>query len=180
MAFHVPADGKIVTAFKAIPPTQTFWKTISLFVIFNTLEEKLSIQIRSGKKILESGSNWLESILNERKISLRSLCKLSEEAINFELETILNQKNTEIEFRLEKIRQQTLETAQKTVTAVQLRNGQIAEALLEVLNSGKHQVLIYYPWINQAVIDDKFINLLQKLVNRGLGILIGYGTARRQ
>ena len=51
-AFHVPADGEIVTAFKAIPPTQTFWKTISVFVMFNALEERLSIQIRNGKKIL--------------------------------------------------------------------------------------------------------------------------------
>jgi hypothetical protein len=100
---------------------------------------------------------------------LRSLCKLSEEVINFEREIILNQKNTGIEFRLEKIRQQTLETAQKTGTAVQLRNGQIAEALLEVLNSAKYQILIYSPWINQAVIDDKFITLLQKLVNRCVG-----------
>jgi phosphatidylserine/phosphatidylglycerophosphate/cardiolipin synthase-like enzyme len=148
--------------------------------MFNALEERLSIQIRNGKKILELASNWLEPLLNEGKISLQSLSKLSDEAINFERETVLNQKNTEIEFRLDKIRQQTLETVQTTGTAVQLRHGQIAEAFLEVLNSAKHQILIYSPWINHAVLDEEFITLLQKLVNRSVGILIGYGIARRQ
>ncbi|WP_026104162.1 hypothetical protein [Anabaena sp. PCC 7108] len=180
LAFHVPETGKIVTAFKVIPQTQIFWKTISLFVIFDALEEKLSIQIRSGKRILEYASNWLESLLNEGKISLQALCELSDETINFERETILNQKNDEIESRLEKIRKQVLETGQKQGSAVQLRDGQIAQAFLEVLNSAQHQILIYSPWVSQAVVDEQFLTLLQKLVNRGVWILIGHGIAQRE
>ncbi|MEA5554383.1 hypothetical protein VB713_25960 [Anabaena cylindrica UHCC 0172] len=180
LAFHVPAEGKIVTAFKVIPPTQIFWKTVSLFVIFDALEDKLSIQLRKGKQILEAASNWLESLLNEGKISLQALCELSDETINFEQKTILNQKNDEIESRLEKIRQQTLETLPDSGIAVQLRDGEIAQAVLEVLNSAKNQILFYYPLISQAVVDDKFLTLLQKLVNSGVGILIGYGIARQE
>ncbi|AFZ58996.1 hypothetical protein H6G54_23730 [Anabaena cylindrica FACHB-243] len=178
LAFHVPEEGKIVTAFKVIPPTQIFWKTVSLFVIFDALEDKLSIQLRKGKQILEAASNWLESLLNQGKISLQTLCEVSDQTINFERQAILKQKNEEIESRLEKIRQQVLETVQEAGTAVQLRDGEINQAFLEVLNSAKNQILFYYPLISQAVVDDKFLTLLQKLVNGGVGILIGYGIAQ--
>ncbi|MBN3925585.1 hypothetical protein [Nostoc sp. NMS4] len=190
LALHLPEEGKIVTSYKVIASTQKIWKKISLFVIYDALEDKLSIQIRNGKQILESASNWLEVLHAEGKISLQSLCELSNETISFEREGILKQKNTEIEARLEKIRQKALESATKKGNevdnytglgkAVQLRDGQIAQAFLEVLNSAKTQVMIYSPWVNQAVVDEKFLTLLQKLANRGVWILIGHGIARQQ
>ncbi|MEH2343254.1 MAG: hypothetical protein V7K22_16645 [Nostoc sp.] len=190
LALHSPEEGKIVTSSKVLASTQKIWRKISLFVIFDTLENKLSIQIRNGKQILESASNWLEVIHAEGKISLQALCKLSTETINFESEAIFRQKNTEIEARLENIRQKALKAATVNnvkidnstglVEAVQLRDGQISQAFSEVLNLAKHQILIYSPWINQVVINDKFITLIQKLANRGVWILIGHGIARRQ
>ncbi|MHC5610594.1 MAG: hypothetical protein ACYTXA_06140 [Nostoc sp.] len=190
LALHVPEDGKIVTSSKILASTQKIGRKISLFVIFDALEDKLSIQIRNGKQILESASNCLELLHAEGKISLQALCKLSTETINFEREAILKQKNTEIEARLENIRQKALENATKagekvdnsTVggEAIQLRDGQISQAFSEVLNSAKNQVLIYSPWVNQAVINEKFLTLLQKLANRGVWILIGHGIARRE
>ncbi|MHC5595474.1 MAG: hypothetical protein ACYTXC_05835 [Nostoc sp.] len=189
LALHVPEEGKIVTSYKVVASTQKIWRKISLFVIFDALEDKLSIQIRNGKQILESASNWLEVLHAEGKISLQALCKLSTETINFEREAILKQKNTEIEARLENIRQKALEAATKAVEkvdsstvvgqAVQLRDGQISQAFSEVLNSAKRQVLIYSPWVNQAVVNEKFLTLLQKLANRGVWILIGHGIARQ-
>jgi len=150
LALHVPEEGKIVTSYKVLTPTQKIWRKISLFVIFDALEDKLSIQIRNGKQILESASNLLEVLHAEGKISLQALCKLSTETINFEREAILKQKNTEIEARLENIRQKVLETATKAGEkvdnspvlgeAIQLRDGQISQAFSEVLNSAKHQV----------------------------------------
>ncbi|WP_420759139.1 hypothetical protein [Nostoc sp. CALU 546] len=190
LALHLPEEGKIVTSCKVLASTQKIWRKISLFVIFDALEDKLSIQIRNGKQILESASNWLEVLHNEGKISLQALCKLSTEAINFEREAILKQKNTEIESRLESIRQKALEIAAKASDkidkskvlgeAVQLRDEQISQAFSEVLNSAKSQVIIYSPWVNQAVVNEKFLTLLQKLANRGVWILIGHGIARRQ
>ncbi|BAZ28372.1 hypothetical protein NIES4074_08040 [Cylindrospermum sp. NIES-4074] len=181
LALHLPDEGKIITAFRVIPQTKIFWRTISLYLIFDALEDKLSVQLRNGKQILESASNRLEALQAEGKISLQALCELSNETINFEREAILNQKNAEIESRLEKIRQRTLEAAQdKAGAAVQLCDRQIPQAFSEILNSAKRQILIYSPWVNQAVVDDKFLTLLQKLVNRGVGVLIGHGIARRQ
>ncbi len=190
LALHVPEEGKIVTSYKVLASTQKIWRKISLFIIFDALEDKLSIQIRNGKQILESASNWLEVLHTKGKISLQALCKLSTETINFEREAILKQKNTEIEARLENIRKKALQAATKATNegdnykalgeAVQLRDGQINLAFSEVLNSAKSQILIYSPWVNQAVVNEKFITLLQKLANRGVWILIGHGIARRQ
>ncbi|WP_392481627.1 hypothetical protein [Nostoc sp. C110] len=190
LALHVPEEGKIVTSYKVLNPTQKFWRKISLFVIFDALEDKITIQIRNGKQILESASNWLEDLHAQGKISLQALCKLSDETINFEREAILKHKNTEIEARLENIRQKALKPAKKAGKkvdkspvvgeVVQLRDGQISQAFSEVLNSAKNQVIIYSPWVNQAVVDEKFLTLLQKLANRGVWILIGHGIARRQ
>ncbi|MEH1765545.1 MAG: hypothetical protein V7L27_09525 [Nostoc sp.] len=186
LALHVPEEGKIVTSCKVLASTQKIWRKISFFVIFDALEDKLRIQIRNGKQILESASKWLEILHNEGKISLQTLCKLSTETIDFEREAILKQKNTEIEARLENIRQKSLKAGDKVDNskvlgeAVQVRDGQIAQAFLEVLNSAKSQVLIYSPWVNQAVVNENFLTLLQKLANRGVWILIGHGIARQQ
>ncbi|MEH1785740.1 MAG: hypothetical protein V7L23_09190 [Nostoc sp.] len=186
LALHVPEEGKIVTSCKVLASTQKIWRKISLFVIFDALEDKLRIQIRNGKQILESASNWLGVLHDEGRISLQALCKLSTETIDFEREAILKQKNTEIEARLEKIRQKVLKAGGKVDNskvlgeAVQVRDGQIAQAFLEVLNSAKIQVLIYSPWVNQAVVNEEFLTLLQKLANRGVWILIGHGIARQQ
>ncbi|MEH2260223.1 hypothetical protein [Nostoc sp.] len=190
LALHVPEEGKIVTSFKVLSLTQKIWRKISLFIIFDALEDKLSIQIRNGKQILESASNWLEVLHTEGKISLQSLCKLSIETIHLEREANLLQKNTEIEARLENIRKKALETATKASgevdkykalgEAVQLRDGQISQAFSEILNLAKSQLLIYSPWVNQAVVNENFIALLQKLANRGVWILIGHGILQRQ
>jgi hypothetical protein len=90
LALHLPKEGKIVTSSKVVAPTETIWKTISLFVLFDVLEDRLSLQVRSGKQILESISNWLEALQAEGKVSLQALCDLSDETINFERETTLN------------------------------------------------------------------------------------------
>ena len=190
LALHMPEDGKIVTLCKVVASAQKIWRKISLFVIFDALEDKLSIQIRNGKQILESASNWLEVLHVEGKISLQALCELSTKTINFEREAILKQKNTEIEARLENIRKKALENPAKSSNqvdnstvggeAIQLRDGQISQVFSEVLNSAKSQVLIYSPWVNQTVVNEKFLTLLQKLANRRVWILIGHGIARRQ
>ncbi|MEH1802790.1 MAG: hypothetical protein V7L13_27240 [Nostoc sp.] len=189
LALHVPEEGKIVTSYRVLASTQKIWRKISLFVMFDSLENKLTIQIRNGKQILESASNWLEVLHTEGKISFQALCKLSTETIHYKPEAILKQKNTEIEARLENIRQKALEAATKAgkkvdnsivlAKAVQLGDGQISQVFSEVLNSAKSQVMIYSPWGNQAIINEKSLPLLQKLANRGVWILIGHGIARQ-
>jgi hypothetical protein len=114
LALHLPEEGKIVTSCKVVASTQKIWQKISIFVIFDAIEDKFRIQIRNGKQILESASNLLELLQAEGKISLETLCQLSTEAINFEREALLNQKNPQIKAKLEKIRQKPLKKATET------------------------------------------------------------------
>lgn len=163
---HVPTQGKIVTAYKVVPPAKIIWKQISVFVIFDAKEDKIRLQIRNGKQILDSATNVLETLHAESKLSLTELCKSADE-------TILKPQNPEMEARFAKIRQLVLETS--TNKALKLLPGQIEEVLTAVLNSAKSQILIYLPWITPAVVNEKLLTQLQELANRGVRILIGYG-----
>ncbi|CEJ46512.1 phospholipase D-like domain-containing protein [Umezakia ovalisporum] len=167
--FHVPELGKIVTKCKALAPPQVIWKNIYLFVTFDAVEDKLRIQIRSGKKILESASKWMEVLQGKGKIPWQALCKLSNEAINIERESTLNHKNIAIESTLAKV----------INPAFKLRDGEIIGTFEEVLKSAKRQIIIYFPWLSQAVINQEFLTLLQKLANGGVWILIGYGISQQ-
>ena len=114
------------------------------------------------------------------------MCQLSDETINFEREATLKKKNAEIEARLAKIRQKAIKSNNETVnsqligTALQLRDKEINQAFWEILKSAKYQLLIYSPWVSQAVVDQQFLNQIQKLADCGVWILIGHGIARRQ
>lgn len=179
VGLHEPEKSKVVTAFRVVSPNQNIWQKISIFIIFDVKENKLSIQLRRGKQILNSRSKWLEILLFEGKINLQKLYNLSNEAI-------LNHKNNEIEPRLEKIRKQAFNISKKqkksaaSDTVIQLGERQIYQTFFEVLNSAKTQVLIYSPWVNHVLLNDEFITLLEKLAKRGVWILIGYGISEGQ
>ncbi|WP_369750924.1 hypothetical protein [Calothrix sp. PCC 7507] len=65
LEFHIPEKGKIVTAFRVLSSTQTISKEISLLVIVDQIVDKLSIQIRNGKQVLELPSNTLAVIADK-------------------------------------------------------------------------------------------------------------------
>jgi hypothetical protein len=92
LPLHIPTEGKFVTDFKVRGTTQTIGRNISLFVIFDGNQDKLNIQIRSSKEILEPATNKIEELYNTEKISLEELCQLSEETIKLQREVSLNQK----------------------------------------------------------------------------------------
>jgi phosphatidylserine/phosphatidylglycerophosphate/cardiolipin synthase-like enzyme len=193
LGFHSPENGKFVTSFKVEDITETIWKSLSLIVIFDVLDNEIKIQGRERKKVLEDVSIWLNNLLAEDKISLNSLCQLTDEEINYQCQEIAKHKNAEVEQRVEIIRQKTLDNLRQQKqqshseatnilagTAVQLRGSQISQELANILDSARHQVLIYSPWISARVVNDKFINRLQKLANKGGWILIGYGIAKSE
>lgn len=183
---HSPEDRKFVTSFKAEDITETIWQSLSLIVIFDVLENDFKVQAREGKKVF-----WLDDLLAEDKINLNALCQLTDEEIKYQCREIANHQNAEVEKRVEIIRQKALDnlrqqqqqsssesTKIEAGTAVQLRGGEISQELANILDSAKHQVLIYSPWISERVVNDRFIKRLQKLANKGVWILIGYGIAK--
>lgn len=194
LGLHVPEDGKIITAFFT-KESQTIWQSVSIFVIFDALEDAIKLQVRQGKQILHYASDLLDIFQSEGKVSLQTLLYLSDETIAAEREQLLNQRNKEVEDRIKKIEQQAIETvkelretgkqvppkgSQEKDQVILLRDIQIRQSFLETLRGGNHQVLIYSPWVSQEVVDNEFIQLLQNLANRGVWVLIGHGISRRQ
>ena len=195
LGLHVPEDGKIITAAFFTKESQTIWQSVSIFVIFDALEDAIKLQVRRGKQILHYASDLLDIFQSEGKVSLQTLLYLSDETIAAEREQLLNQRNKEVEDRIKKIEQQAIETvkelretgkqvppkgSQEKDQVILLRDIQIRQSFLETLRGGNHQVLIYSPWVSQEVVDNEFIQLLQNLANRGVWVLIGHGISRRQ
>jgi hypothetical protein len=76
LPLHVPTEGKFITDFKVRGPAQTMGKNISLFVIFDESQDKLNIQIRSGKELLEVATKKIAELYSAEKLSLEELCQL--------------------------------------------------------------------------------------------------------
>lgn len=186
LGLHSPEEGKKLNSFQLIGSPQSLSQVVSLFVIFDTLENQIRLELRQGKQILPTASELLNCKQAEGVIQLQDLCQLTDEEIRLQCQEIFDHKNTEVEERIEKIRQQakpfTKQETEESVTgtAIQLRDREISQAFTEILNSAQYQVILYSPWINQAVVNEDFLTLLQELANRGVWILIGYGIARRQ
>lgn len=81
LSFHIPDAGKLVTAFKVIPPNQLVWRNIAVLVIFEEIQKKFMIEIRSGRKILATATNKINALFNEGKLNLAALCDLPDEII---------------------------------------------------------------------------------------------------
>ncbi|MGK7920436.1 MAG: hypothetical protein AB4080_10580 [Trichodesmium sp.] len=192
LGLHLPETGQIVTDFSVDKNSQKIiWQTLSIWAIFDVIEEKLILQVREGNKIFEQVSNTLQEMEAEGTVSLTDLFDLSPENIAAQTESVLEIKNQEVEDRLNKIRQKGIETVRESrqngnqvlsenSEFVLLRDRQIRPEFFSTLKGATQQVLIYSPWVTEEVVDEEFIQLLQKLADRGVWILIGYGIAQQQ
>ena len=84
LGIHIPADGKIVTKCDVVGDDLNIWQTISIFVLFDAIENQTNIQVRQGKQILETASNLLNELESQQKLSLNDLYKLTEEDVILE------------------------------------------------------------------------------------------------
>ncbi|MCT7963595.1 hypothetical protein NG791_23255 [Laspinema sp. D1] len=176
LGFHSPESGKEVTAFQIAEPPETRWQSVALFAIFDTLNQRLTLQLRRGQQLLESATLWLETLQSEGEISLTELlaipCKESSP-----------QENPEVEARLEQVRTAATtsednaeENTPETGSVILIAESQIQTQFLEILKTANHQVLIYLPQFTEQGIDDRLLQGLETLVKRGVWILMGQGT----
>ena len=192
LGIYLPESGKIIRdIFVNIDGEKSIWKAISILVIFDIIEEKLILQAREGNKILERVSNQLQEMIERGEILLNELCGLPPESIASQTESILDLKNQKVEERLQKIRQQGIEIIKQTREQgkkklpkksefILLRDREIRPEFLSTLKAATQQILIYSPWVTEEVVDEEFIQLLQKLANNGVWILMGYGITEKQ
>ena len=191
LGIYLPELGQIISDFSVNKDAEKLiCKALSILVIFDVVEEKLILQIREGNKILEGVSNKLEEMVERGEILLNELCSLPPESIASQTESILELKDQKVEERLQKIRQQGIEiikqtrekgkkTLPKNSEFILLRDRQIRPEFLSTLKAATQQILIYSPWVTEEVVDEEFLQLLQKLANNGVWILIGYGIAEK-
>ncbi|MEZ2250276.1 hypothetical protein [Microcoleus sp.] len=88
LGIHIPADGKLVTKCDVVGDDLNIWQSISIFVLFDAIENQTTIQVRQGKQILETASNLLNELQAQAKISLNDFCKATENVVVQEAEII--------------------------------------------------------------------------------------------
>ena len=84
LGMHAPDNGKIVSKCDVIGDDLDIWQTVSIFVLLSAIDNKITIQARQGKQILETASNLLNELESQQKLSLNDLCKLPEEDVILE------------------------------------------------------------------------------------------------
>ncbi|MBO0348887.1 hypothetical protein J0895_07190 [Phormidium pseudopriestleyi FRX01] len=167
LGFHCPESGQEVTAFQIAEPPETRWQAVALFAIFDTLNQRLTLQFRRGQQLLESATLWLEMLQSEGKISLTELFEIS----STNGEKSFPRENSAVAARLEQVRQAAI-----SGSAILIPESQIQTQVLELLKTATHQVLIYSPKFPEQGIDYRLLQGLETLVKRGVWILMGQGT----
>jgi len=195
LGLHAPKEGKILTEASIIDESTNIWQAISIFAIYDLLEDKINLQVRRGKQVLEYPSTSLDILQESGMISLQGLFSLSEETIANERNIWMEARNSEVEARIEKINHIAIENVLKnrtnpkpnkpvstseTGSVILLRDSEIRTAFLDTLKSARQEILIFSPWVSEEVIDDQFIKLLENIAKQGVAVLIGYGIARKQ
>lgn len=195
LRLHIPEDDRIVTSCLFDSQTETIFDTISVFFMFDVVDDKFTFLVKQNKRVLENFSNYFNKLYLEEKIFLEKLFQLSKEDLIQQREEIIEQNNQEVENRLNKIREQAIQATKNLRDNPQTKNKKdsgnnqeivlvrdrfIRKVFLDTLKSAQHYVLIYSPWISEAVIDREFLKILRNLVQKGVSILIGHGIARKK
>ncbi len=193
---HDPEQGRFVTGMAPLGDPELRWRTIAIFVEYDSLceDENASIicQAYSSDELLVDGvGEWLEHQLQEQHLSLKELCGFTDDGIIQHEDESQHAESSEeqiVEERLEEIRQQATRQlrlqaegqtpTENAGTAIQLRDVEIRPAFLKALKEAHEQIIIYSPWMNEEVVDNAFLELLEDRVRRGVRILIGYGIGR--
>ncbi len=84
LGMHAPDNGKIVSKCDVVGDDLDIWQTVSIFVLLSAIDNKITIQARQGKQILETASNLLNELESQQKLSLNDLCKVTEEDVILE------------------------------------------------------------------------------------------------
>jgi hypothetical protein len=145
---HDPDQGRFVTDLAPAAPSELCWRSIAIFVLYDSLSEdedtSITFQAYSEDELIPSVGEWLEEQLQEQNFSLKVLCGLTDDIAQEEEKSQVSDSPEErlVEQRLEEIRQQATnqlrlqqvegQTLEKEAgTAVQLRDVEIRPAFLD-------------------------------------------------
>ncbi len=201
LSLHDPENNRIVISITPTALPELHCKRFAVFVLYDTLEEDPERRVTFQVRVKDERSSqdqhdpqiaeWLASQLQEQDLSLKTLCGVTDDMITQEevRQREASPDEQQVDERVEAIRQhvahqQRLKRDRQVLadvgTARQLRDIEIYPAFLQALQEARKQIIIYSPWINEQVVDDKFLALLQDRVQQGVQILIGYGIERSE
>ena len=122
-------------------------------------EESLRRIIRERDEIIER-----QKIANDQKFN--ELSRKYEQTIKEQNQMIL---------ALRKSSGELIERMEKNKCNEMLRNEEIRNRLIETIEHARFEIDILSPWMNHYVVNNSFIEKLQRAINRGVTIKIRYG-----
>ncbi|WP_446684620.1 hypothetical protein [Cyanobacterium sp. HL-69] len=193
LTLHIPENDKFISSFTFDTDSEIINDVIYVLFIYDIIENNYSFIVKNNTKLLTNFSNLLTSLYLDDKIDIEKLFKLSSKELDSKKRNIIEQKNQEVEERLNQIRNQVVAFAKNSrenpsvkekvslknpYNIVLLRDRFIRQVFLDTLKSAQNYVIIYSPWISEKVIDNEFIQILKNLVKKDVSILIGHGISR--
>lgn len=190
---HDLKQGKLVTEIDIKTAPTRIMQPVSLFLLYDELEQSWSLQARRGKNRLSGAQAFLDCIVEEGRDSLVELFGMSSahpdeddtaldgapdaNMVRFSIVNDLAREALKQERESAEATGAPLTDAQ-TGTVTVIRNEKIRPEFMKLLQSVQKEIYVFSPWITEQVVDGEFIALLQELAARNVWILIGYGINR--
>lgn len=198
LSLHKPTEGRLITSVTDVRILQMDHSLAGVLVIQDTAERDTAdnVTIRAFD-LLSSRQDFrlrqvIEDWLSQERIRLQDLIPP-----DVTLPSIDQAPASETQPIIPEHAQAVVETYQEQTRAARdavsqasdttpsspyqieyVRDGKIRPRFLGSLAEAKHSILIVSPWITDEVIDRDFVGRLERLVDRQVLILIGWGIAR--
>ena len=194
LQFHNPKEGKIVTGFKVVTKEVLVDEPVSLYVIYDEVEERWAIQLRKGRHLVPNSDRWLVPLVDGGTARIREVFSMSDEELpaeDHEPETSVVSEHE----RTSALRQLSLDAIKidrANVTATEVsdavspsdigvtryRKHEIRPEFLKLLRSAHREVIIFSPHITEQAVDDELFGIFKELAERNVWILLAHGLAR--
>ena len=191
---HDPKQGKIATSIESASPAELLWQPISLFLLYDDLEQRWALHARKGKTRLSGAQPLLDQVIEKGPEHFLELFEVSQPDEVEDNEVAADEANSSEQERFARLQELVRESLRRERKAIEstaevtpdvqagsitmLRNEKIRPEFIKLLSSAKREVIIFSPWINEQVVDNDFISMLRALASRNVWIMIGYGIAR--
>jgi len=194
---HDPAEGREVTGYEITGNEKKVAQIASAVLMYDFLEDKEKLQIRKGSKVVESATVLFQDKFVREELPIDEMFGI--ERSQFEEFELPPDADPEIETYDDEVKQlnERIEALKREILTLQrdqepsetkavahpieiIRDDKIRDVFINTVKQAKKQVIICSPWITDEVVDSKFIDMLQALVNAGVWVVIGHGIAMQK
>lgn len=180
---------------KMLKEKEITYSEYTLLVYFNESKYKI-LACDHNSNVDTSVTNVLQNLYDENKLiefikennHSNNYLKLNSILENYEKEIVIEdiQGNegelvtSEIVEEKKEIIREIKETIKEDNTLMYIMNYEIREKFKYYLKNAKESLYIISPWMNNYIIDKKFINSLENLLDKGVKVRIIYGISTKE